>query len=351
MRGWEAGRSEPSLPEFSRWGRALDLSEWMTGAVRATLHAPRAWADRPGIGIGPYIRERRLATGCTLSRAAAELGLPLATLGHYESGRVDVPASALSAIVERFTVGPIERAALCDGTSAFLEWCDSLVARPEQALAAAHPAVWAATSAEVLERGPTFIRLRTGLLRARLRGAAWDGCELLVTGSHALWLAIGERRTEAAAALASLRPTPPGGSEAHTAVVLVARRYLGRARAEDLEIAAETVVDPALAAWLRAEAALDLCERRRGFDARILLQRAKEDADSVEGWQESWMRRRDAVRVMLRLRDWPAAEADLAAMADLEPKASKDEGWYARQRHVLESRLAAKEATARPAGP
>ena len=350
VRGWEAARSEPSLPELGRWSRALDLSESLVAAVRATLFAPRAWADRPGIGLGPYLRERRLASGCTLSRAAAELGLPLATLGHYESGRVDVPVGTLSAIVDRFAVGLVERAALCDGMPAFLEWCDSLVARPDRALAAVSRAAYAVTPAEILDRGPAFVRLRTGLLRARLRGSGWEECERLAVGSHALWLAVGERRTEASVALAGAH-TPQGGPGAHAAILLVAWRHLGRVRAEELEVAADTATDPAVAAWLRAEAALDLCERRRGAESRILVGRAKEGADATGRWQESWTRRRDAARVMLRLRDWPAAEAELAAMASLEPDIMKEDGWYVRQRLILEARLAANEATARPAGP
>lgn len=322
----------------------------MTGAVRATLFAPRAWADRPGIGVGAYLRERRLASGSTLSRAAAELGLPLATLGHYESGRVEVPMGVLSAIVERFGVGAVERAALCDGTAAFLEWCDSLVERPERAQAAVARAAYAVTPIEILDRGPAFVRLRTGLLRARLRGGAWDECDAFATVFHAHWLAVGERRTEAAAALSWGTPESSVWKP-YAAVGAVTRRYLGRARAEELEGLAAATGDHALAAWLRSEAALDLCERRRGTEARALVERAKAGADESGRWSESWMRRRDAVRVFLRLRDWTAAEAELAAMEALEPGTLREDGWYTRQRAILRARLNANDATARPAGP
>ncbi len=337
------------MPELARWSRALDLSEGMVGAVRATLFAPRAWADRPGIGIGPYLRERRLATGTTLSRAAAELGLPLATLGHYESGRVEVPTSVLSGIVDRFAVGVVERAALCDGTSAFLEWCDSLVERPEKAEEAISHAAYAVTPLEILDRGPAFIRLRTGLLRARLRGPAWNECDSFATAFHALWLATGERRTEAAAALSSLRPPDQSTWPPQNAVAAIARRYLGRSRSEELSALADKTEDPALAAWLRSEAALDLCERRRGAEAKENIEKAIAVAENTGGWEETWMRRRDGVRVSLRLREWAAAEAGLTQMADIET--SREDGWYLRQRNVLAARLGANDATARPAGP
>jgi len=349
VRGWEAGRSEPSMPELARWSRALDLSESMIGAVRATLFAPRAWADRPGIGIGPYLRERRLASGTTLSRAAAELGLPLATLGHYESGRVEVPTNVLSGVVDRFAIGAMERAALCDGTSAFLEWCDSLVERPEKADEAISRAAYAATPLEILDRGPAFIRLRTGLLRARLRGPGWNDSDAFATSFHALWLAMGERRTEAAAALSSLRPPDQNGWKPQSAVSAIARRYLGRSRSEELSSLANGTEDPALGAWLLTESALDLCERRRGSEAKEAIERAVAMAETTGRWQESWMRRRDGVRVSLRLREWSAAEAGLAQMKDLEP--SEEEGWYLRQRNILSARLGANDATARPAGP
>lgn len=350
VRGWEAGRSEPSMPELSRWTRALDLSDGMIAAVRATLFAPRAWADRPGIGVGPYLRERRLATNTTLSRAAAELGLPLATLGHYESGRVEVPMGVLTAVVERFDLGVVEKSALCDGTAAFLQWCDSLVEKPEAAQKAAEKAAYAVTPAEVLDRGPAFIRLRTGLLRVRLRGTAWDECDAFITGSHALWLAISERRTEAAAALTSARPPESSPWPAQAVVGAIARRYLGRARAEELIALADATPDPARAAWLLSEAALDLCERRRGFEARTLVERAKAQAETTGLWHEAWARRRDATRVLLRMREWAAAEAELTAMAELEPKSLGANDWYPRQRGVLAARLGANEATARAAG-
>ncbi len=348
VRGWEAGRSEPSIPELTRWSRALDLSDTMAAAVRATLFAPRAWADRPGIGIGPYLRERRLASGATLSRAAVELGLPLATLGHYESGRVEVPPAILANIVARYTVEPEERTALCGGTATFLEWCDRLVSQPDRATEAVSRAAYAVLPDELLDRGPAFIRLRSGLLRARLRGAAWDECEAFAASAHALWLAVGERRTEAAAALAAVRPVE---AELPNVLAAVARRYLGHARAEEILPLAEGVKDPARAAWLRTEAALDLCERRRGPEARALVEAAKAQVADLDGWIELWMRRRDATRVYLRLRDWPAAEAELAAMADLEPSDLPSDAWYPRQRAVLSTRLAANEATARAAGP
>ena len=339
------------MPEFGRWGRALDLSEAMISAVRATLIAPRAWADRPGIGIGPYLRERRLAQGCTLSRAAAELGLPLATLGHYESGRVEVPSGALSAIVERFAVGAVERAALCDGSAAFLEWCDSLVDRPERAHVALLRAAYAVTPVEILDRGPAFVRLRTGLLRARLRGTAWDGCDAFAAAHHAHWLAVGDRRPEAAVALASIRPSEDGDAGYTKEMSAIVRRYLGRVRAEELTTLADAVGDPAVAAWLRAEAALDLCERRRGPEAVALIQRATAEADATGRWTESWTRRRDAVRVALRTRDWSFAGAELERMASLEPVDHREDGWYVRQRAILRARLDAGEATARAAGP
>jgi transcriptional regulator with XRE-family HTH domain len=337
------------MPELARWSRALDLSESMIGAVRSTLFAPRAWADRPGIGIGPYLRERRLASGTTLSRAAAELGLPLATLGHYESGRVEVPTSVLSGIVDRFAIGAMERAALCDGTSAFLEWCDSLVERPEKADEAISRAAYAATPLEILDRGPAFIRIRTGLLRARLRGPGWNDSDAFATSFHALWLAMGERRTEAAAALSSLRPPDQNGWKPQIAVSAIARRYLGRSRSEELSSLANGTEDPALGAWLLTESALDLCERRRGSEAKEAIERAVAMAEATGRWQESWMRRRDGVRVSLRLREWSAAEAGLAQMKDLE--SSEEEGWYLRQRNILAARLGANDATARPAGP
>lgn len=349
VRGWEAGRSEPSMPELARWSRALDLSDGMVGAVRATLFAPRAWADRPGIGIGPYLRERRLATGTTLSRAAAELGLPLATLGHYESGRVEVPTSVLSGIVDRFAVGVVERAALCDGTSAFLEWCDSLVDRPDRAETAIAHAAYAVTPLEILDRGPAFIRLRTGLLRARLRGPVWNECDAFATTFHALWLATGERRTEAAAALSSLRPADQSVWKPQAAVSAITRRYLGRSRSEELSALADNSEDPALSAWLRTEAALDLCERRRGTEAKEQLERAVAAAENTGKWQEPWSRRRDGVRISLRLREWAAAEAGLSEMAEIE--VSSEDSWYVRQRNVLAARLGANDATARPAGP
>ena len=346
VRGWEAGRSEPSLPELSRWSRALDLSDGLVAAVRATLFAPRAWADRPGIGIGPYLRERRLAIGATLSRTAAEMGLPLATLGHYESGRVEMPGGVLLALVARFELSSAEGSALRGGTPTFLQWCDAIVAQPEAARAAAERAAYAASPEEVLDRGPAFVRVRTGLLRARLRGSAWAECEAFVTSAHALWLAVSERRPEAATALESGLSPAAAPPSAHAAV---ARRYLGHARAEELLLLADATPDPARAAWLRAEAALDLCERRRGSEARILIQAAKDQADEAGG-VEPWMRRRDAARVFLRLRDWPAAEAELAAMDALLPADLPEDGWYARQRRVLAARLAANEATARAAG-
>ncbi len=336
------------MPELSRWSRALDLSDGMVSAVRATLHAPRAWADRPGIGIGPYLRERRLATGTTLSRAAAELGLPLATLGHYESGRVEVPSGVLSGIVERFGVGVVERAALCDGPAAFLEWCDSLVENPERAFAAGARAAYAVTPVETLDRGPAFIRLRTGLLRIRLRGDGWAECDAFVTSFHALWLAKGERRTEAAAALAGV--TSPRDWSGAATVNAVTRRALGRARAEELKTLADAVDDPARAAWLWSEAALDLSERRQGGEARTLVEKAKAEAEKTGKWSEVWMRRRDALRVHLRLRDWNDAGTELAAMEALEPDLV-DDNWYARQRKVLGERLTASEATVRSAGP
>ncbi len=339
------------MPELLRWSRALLLSEVMVTAVRATLCAPRAWADRPGVGIGPYLRERRLGSGITLTHAAAELGLPLATLGHYESGRVEVPTSALSSIVERFAVGAVERAALCDGPSAFLEWCDTLVSRPERAFAAVARAAWAVTPPEIADRGPAFIRLRTGLLRTRLRGTGWDDCAAFAASAHALWLATGERRTEAAAALAGIDPDQIGPGKPHAAIAAVVRRYLGRARTDELEALAGVTNDPAQAAWLRAEAALDLCERRRGPEAILLVARAKAEADSLDRWSESWMRRRDAARVFLRLRDWPAAARELAEMETLEPSTEADDGWYPRQRKILHARLKAEEANARPTGP
>lgn len=339
------------MPELSRWSRALNLSDSMIAAVRATLFAPRAWADRPGIGIGPYLRERRLATGVTLSRAAAELGLPLATLGHYESGRVEVPTSVLSGVVERFAVGAVERAALCDGTPAFLEWCDSLVERPDRAEAAVSRAAYAETPKEILDRGPAFIRLRTGLLRARLRGPAWNECDAFATTFHAFWLASGERRTEAAAALSSLYPPETSPWKPQAAVSTITRRYLGRAKADDLAAVAESTERPALAGWLRAEAALDLCERRRGPEAKEHLRKSIELAESTQSWQESWMRHRDGVRVSLRLREWSTAEEFLEQMAELEPSNHNEDNWFLRQRNVLAARLGANEATARPAGP
>lgn len=351
VRGWEAGRSEPSMPELARWSRALNLSDNMIAAVRATLFAPRAWADRPGIGIGPYLRERRLATGVTLSRAAAELGLPLATLGHYESGRVEVPTSVLGGIVERFAVGAVERAALCDGTSAFLEWCDSLVERPDRAEAAVTRAAFAETPKEILDRGPAFIRLRTGLLRARLRGPAWNECDAFATSFHAFWLASGERRTEAAAAMSSLRAPETSPWKPQSAISTITRRYLGRAKADDLVIIAEGTESPTLTAWLLAEAALDLCERRRGGEAKELIRKATALAESTDSWQEAWMRRRDGVRVSLRLREWPEAETLLQQMAELEPSGLSEDTWYLRQRNVLAARMGANDATARPAGP
>lgn len=351
VRGWEAGRSEPSMPELSRWSRALDLSEPMVAAVRATLVAPRAWADRPGIGIGPYLRERRLASGVTLTLAAAELGLPLATLGHYESGRVEVPSGALSAIVERFGVGAVERAALCDGPSAFLEWCDSLVERPDRAYASVARAAYAVTPTETRDRGPAFVRLRTGLLRARLRGTAWDECDAFATGFHALWLAVGERRTEAAVALTGTGAPSTQTNGPYATVAIVARRYLGRARADELLAFSERVATPGERAWLRSEAALDQCERRRGAEARANAERAKLEAEEIQSWRESWMRRRDAARVFLRLRDWAAAESELAAMESLEPPEAREDNWFVRQRTILHARLDAEEATARPAGP
>jgi transcriptional regulator with XRE-family HTH domain len=323
----------------------------MIAAVRATLFAPRAWADRPGIGIGPYLRERRLATGVTLSRAAAELGLPLATLGHYESGRVEVPTSVLGGIVERFAIGVVERAALCDGTPAFLEWCDSLVERPDRAEASITRAAYAETPKEILDRGPAFIRLRTGLLRARLRGPAWNECDAFATTFHAFWLASGERRTEAAAAMSSLRPPESSPWKPQAAISTIARRYLGRAKADDLVAVAESTEGPALTAWLLAEAALDLCERRRGGEAKEHLRKATALAESTDSWQEAWMRRRDGVRVSLRLREWAAAEALLGQMAELEPANLGADTWYLRQRNVLAARMGANDATARPAGP
>jgi transcriptional regulator with XRE-family HTH domain len=323
----------------------------MIAAVRATLFAPRAWADRPGIGIGPYLRERRLATGVTLSRAAAELGLPLATLGHYESGRVEVPTSVLSGIVERFAVGVVERAALCDGTPAFLEWCDSLVEHPDRAEAAINRAAYAETPAEILDRGPAFIRLRTGLLRARLRGPAWNECDAFATSFHAFWLASGERRTEAAAAMSSLRPPETSPWKPQTAVSTITRRYLGRAKADDLIAVSESTDSPSLTAWLLAEAALDLCERRRGGEAKEYLRKATALAESTDSWHEAWMRRRDGTRVSLRLRDWPEAESLLEQMAEIEPKNLGQDTWYLRQRNVLTARMGANDATARPAGP
>lgn len=336
------------MPELTRWSRALDLSDEMVAAVRATLFAPRAWADRPGIGIGPYLRERRLATRTTLSRAAAELGLPLATLGHYESGRVEVPSGVLEAIVERFGVGTVERAALCDGPAAFLEWCDSLVQDPHRALAAAARAAYAVTTVELADRGPAFIRLRTGLLRVRLRGDGWAECDTFVTSFHAFWLAVGERRTEAAAALVNV--TSPENWPGAAAVTAITRRALGHARAEELKNLADATDQPSFAGWLRSEAALDLSERRGGVEARSLAERAKADAEAVGRWQEVWTRRRDAVRVHLRLRDWAEAEAELTAMKELEPNLAEG-NWYARQRAVLAARLHANEPTGRPAGP
>lgn len=337
------------MPELSRWSRALDLSESMTSAVRATLLAPRAWADRPGIGIGPYLRERRLATHTTLSRAAAELGLPLATLGHYESGRVEVPMSVLSAVVDRFEVEAIEKAALCDGTRAFLEWCDSLVEKSEVAVAAIERAAYATTVQEMRDRGPAFIRLRTGILRVRLRGKAWELCDAFATISHALWLAVSERRTEAAVALSAARPAESSPWSAHATVAAVTRRYLGRARGEELSALASSTSDPAQAAWLLTEAALDLCERRRGTEARQLVERAEREADALDRWEESWMRLRDGVRVALRLRDWTEAERKLCAMIDIEPRNLPEDGWYVRQRQTLAARIEANEATARAA--
>lgn len=336
------------MPELARWARALNLSDPMVAAVRATLLAPRAWADRPGIGIGPYLRERRLANGVTLSRTAAELGLPLATLGHYESGRVEVPTSVLSSIVDRFAVGAVERAALCDGTAAFLEWCDSLVERPEQADEAISQAAYAVSPTEISDRGPAFIRLRTGLLRARLRGKPWDACEAFATSHHAHWLAVSERRAEAAAALASLNGDG-GGYGPQTIVAMVTRRYLGRARLEEFLACAEAEHEDSLRAWALAEAALELCERRRGHDAVNHLQRARQLAERTGRWQEAWMRGRDAVRVSLRLRDWDTAKNALGEIEAMEPKDLGDDNWYLRQRHVLTARLEAHEATARAA--
>ena len=332
------------MPELARWCRALDLSETMTAAVRATLIAPRAWADRPGVGIGPYLRERRLAVGTTLSRAAAEIGLPLATLGHYESGRVEVPSGILSTMVERFAVGVVERAALCDGTAAFLEWCDSLVDTPEKSVAALAKAAFAVTPAEILDRGPAFVRLRTGLLRACLRGGVWAGYGVKATAYHAYWLATGERRTEAAAAL--------GEDEKGVEVVAaITRRYLGRAQADELRALAERTDSPTTIAWLYAEAALDLVERRKGSEARILIERAKALADRTATPVESWSRRRDAARIALRLRDWDWAQRELSAMEDILPIRSGHDDWFTRQDRVLQARLRAKEATSRPAGP
>lgn len=331
------------MPELGRWCRALDLSESMTAAVRATLIAPRAWADRPGVGIGPYLRERRLATGTTLSRAAAEIGLPLATLGHYESGRVEVPASVLSIMVERFAVGTVERAALCDGAVAFLEWCDALVERPEVAEGAISKAAYAVTPTEILDRGPAFVRLRTGLLRSCLRGGDWADRGRRASAFHAHWLATGERRAEAAAALVA----DERGIEAISAIT---RRYLGRAKTEELQGLAEKVEDRATRAWLLAEAALDLVERRKGSDAKALVEKSKLLADETGAWVESWMRRRDATRVMLRLRDWASAQSQLDEMESLIAPELKGDGWYTRQADVLQARLLAKMATARPAG-
>ncbi len=330
------------MPEFSRWARALDLSDWSTAAVRATLFAPRAWADRPGVGLGPYIRERRLARRETLSRAAAQLGLPLATLGHYESGRVEVPEPILINIVGRFELEAKESAALCGGTGTFLAWCDALVEDPAVAQKAVEKAAFASTPTELFDRGPAFIRLRTGLLRARLRGDGWSAVETFATEHHGLWLAVRERRTEAAATLAVL-------SDENGPVAAVARRHLGRARAEELQTLAASSRDVAQKAWLDAEAALDLCERRRGPEARMILDRAISQADGLGGWVEGWMRRRDLVRAALRLRDWSAAQETLAEMVEREPKDLDPESWYHLQRRVLEGRLAENEATARPA--
>ena len=342
VRGWEAGRSEPSMPELTRWCRALDLSGTMTAAVRSTLIAPRAWADRPGIGIGPYLRERRLASGTTLSRAAAELGLPLATLGHYESGRVEVPSGILSSMVERFAVGAVERAALCDGAAAFLEWCDSLVATREKVEEALSKTVYAVTPLEILDRGPAFIRLRTGLLRACLRGGPWHAYGVRTAAHHALWLAVGDRRIEASAALSD----DERGVEAIGAIT---RRYLGRVHAEELRTLAEGSEDPAVAAWLLAEAALDLVERRRGAEARTLIARAISIVDDAGRATESWMRRRDAVRIALRLREWKSAETELDELARSLPVAQSEDDWYTRQILVLRARLLSNESTARPA--
>ena len=253
-------------------------------------------------------------------------------------------------MVERFGVGIVERAALCDGPKAFLEWCDSLVERPDRALAAASRAAYAVTASEIHDRGPAFVRLRTGLLRIRLRGDGWAQCDILLASFHAYWLAVGERRAEAAAALASVPDSAAAIWPQATAVGAAARRALGRVRAEELLSLANATEEISLAAWLRSEAALDLCERRQGAEARALARRANEDAEKTGRWEEVWTRRRDATRVHLRLRDWEAAATELDAMKALEPKLVEG-NWYARQRAVLATRVADNEATARPAGP
>ena len=143
-------------------------------------------------------------------------------------------------------------------------------------MAAAERAAYAATPAELLDRGPAFIRLRSGLLRARLRGSAWDECEAFATAAHAFWLAVGERRTEAAAALAALRPTE---SESALALASPSPAAIWATPAPRSFCPSPTRAhDPARAAWLRAEAALDLCDRRRGPEARVLIERAKAQA-------------------------------------------------------------------------
>ena len=216
-------------------------------------------------------------------------------------------------MVERFAVGAVERAALCDGTAAFLEWCDSLVESPERAHAALSIAAFAVTPTEILDRGPAFVRLRTGLLRACLRGAAWNEGAAFAAAYHAHWLATGERRSEAATAL--------GGVEKDfEAVGAITRRYLGRAHAEELRRLGEETKDSAVAAWLFAEAALDLVERRKGGEAKALVERAKATADETGNPVESWTRRRDAVRIALRMRDWATAEAELAGDGGFRPR-------------------------------
>lgn len=347
IRAWETGRSEPGVRELVLWGRVLELPQGLASAVQSTIAAPRIWVSSPGFGLGSFLRERRLASGSTLLQVATDLGLARTTLGHYETGRLEAPPSVLEALVEEYALKGDEAEAVRGGSRRFLEWCDALAADLDQVGEAVNQAAWAASAEEVADRGAVFVRLRTGLLRARLRGRGWDQWDRQVACLHTYWLATEGRHQDAAAALAGARLPETRESGRHAALLMISRRHLGRSGAEQMLTLAEQVHGVALSAWLRGEAALDLCDQRRGGEAKEVVAQAVSQVDALGEWRESWMRRRDVVRVALRTRDWSLAAGEIDAMESLEPSDRYPDGWFAQQRGILRDRLAEGRATSR----